>query len=125
MFAGKVVRLYIPPRRSIGSADPVNVTFRVDAVWKGPMQNILRVTTAREGISCGYSFEMGVEYLVYARGIATELRVSKCSRTQQLPASDEDLVALGEGIAPPDSPPFLRMLGLGAILAGLIFMVIK
>jgi hypothetical protein len=124
VFSGKVMGINIPKRR-ISSADPVKVLFRVNTVWKGPEQAVLIVTTAREGASCGYHFEHGVEYLVYAGGEMKALRVSKCSRTQPLPYASTDLAELGEGSAPPKSPWVLRMLGFGAVLAAAIFMVVR
>lgn len=54
VFAGKVVALDVPTDLVISSADPVRVTFQVYTVWKGPVHNILVVTTARGGASCGY-----------------------------------------------------------------------
>lgn len=87
------------------SADPVRVTFQVYTVWKGPVCEAIIVTTAYSEVSCGYEFEDGKEYLVYAHGSADNLEVSLCSRTQSLMGANQDLSELGNGLIPPaDSP---------------------
>jgi len=105
VFAGKVIGLNMPIGRVIRSTDPVRVTFRVYAVWKGPAHDRLVVTTARGGASCGYPFSRGSEYLVYARGTASSLETGICSRTRLLSAAGEDLAALGRGTALPTEHP--------------------
>lgn len=100
VFAGIAVNLDIPNKGQIQSTgDPVIVTFQVSRVWKGPEHNPLTVDTVRSEISCGYEFQTGQKYLVYALGTETNLHVSFCSRTQLLSAASEDLKALGEGKA--------------------------
>jgi hypothetical protein len=84
----------------ISGTDPVKVTFRVDTVWKGTVQQALTATTARSSASCGYEFERGRKYLVYARGNESELEVSLCSRTSPIERAAEDLEELGTGRAP-------------------------
>lgn len=74
---------------SYGS-DPSSFRFHVLEVWKGEAPDTLRVCTASSGASCGYSFELGGEYLVYVadREAAAlndcEAWTSLCSRTQQV-----------------------------------------
>ncbi len=122
VFAGKVIGLRMPIGVFARSTDPVRVTFQVHAVWKGPAQDTLVVTTARDGASCGYPFSRGSEYLVYARGTESSLETSICSRTRLLSAAGEDLIALGEGTAPSAAHPVRstsgRVLERVAILAG-------
>jgi len=107
VFVGKVSNLDVSTGLLTSSADPVEVTFQVSKVWKGPVHSTLLATTARSGASCGYGFERGQEYLVYARGTETELEVSLCSRTQPLSAADEDLAVLGQGNIPTAEAPDL------------------
>jgi hypothetical protein len=112
----------------------VRVTFRVSKVWKGPISATLAVTTARSGASCGYEFESGRDYLVYAEGTDQGLTVSLCSRTQRLSEADEDLAILGDGIVPaaahPDMlgriPPICwPVFGFGAGLTTIAILVIR
>jgi hypothetical protein len=97
VFSGRVVGIEVPSGRTMSSADPVEVTFKVYAVWKGPKSDTVTVTTARSSVSCGYEFETGRAYVVYARGEADDLQVSLCSRTKPLTRAGDDLAALGRG----------------------------
>ena len=86
--------------------DAVWATVRVEAHWKGAPPETARVLTgANEGI-CGFTFEPGVRYLVYAfRGeygawggpplSAGEVTTHLCWRTHPYWADDPDLVLLG------------------------------
>ena len=73
-------------------------TLRVSEVWKGPKQRTVEVTTgADSGMGCGYPFEDGREYLVYAgKGISVDL----CSETKPLAKARADLAVLGNGEKP-------------------------
>lgn len=97
VFSGRVVGMEVPSGRIVSSADPVAVTFEVYTVWEGPRSDRVTVTTARWSLSCGYPFEAGKEYLVYARGEADDLQVSLCSHTKPLGLAAGDLDALGNG----------------------------
>ncbi len=102
VFTGKVVGL-AKPKGGLGpisSADPIKVTFQVDQVWKGSVSQTTTITTARSGASCGYTFEKGGEYIVYAHGQENNLSVSLCSRTQPLDTAEDDLALLGIGAVP-------------------------
>src|SRR5215218_6619758 len=62
VFAGEVVEIDRPslPHSSI---DPETDTLRVSESWKGPEGGMLEVKTPVSGISCGYPFKEGREYL--------------------------------------------------------------
>lgn len=100
VFSGKVVGLSKTFSVFGSSADPVKVTFQVYTVWKGPVNQTITITTARSGATCGYTFEKGGEYLVYADGTENSLAVSLCSRTQPVVAAEDDLAVLGGGSIP-------------------------
>ncbi len=102
VFAGKVINLAEPFAGfgPVSSADPIKVTFQVDKVWKGSVSQTTIISTARSGASCGYTFEKGGEYIVYAYGTENDLSVSLCSRTQSLNTAEDDLAVLGAGAAP-------------------------
>lgn len=103
VFAGKVTGMDIPNGIVISTADPVLVTFDVSEIWKGPDYKTLVVTTARDGVSCGYSFEQGEEYIVYAYGEEDKLSTNICSRTELIANAKEDLQGLGKGNLPTNS----------------------
>ena len=94
VFSGKVVSLQITddlyPSRE--------VTFDVITIWKGISNDSVKVTTGMGGADCGYDFENGKDYLVYAYGDPEkEIGTDYCSRTKPLDKADADLVALGSG----------------------------
>ena len=62
----------------------LRVTFQVDNVWKGPVQETLIANTSSLGAACGYEFEEGMDYIVYAHGDESDLWVSLCSPTEPL-----------------------------------------
>lgn len=103
VFAGKVTNMDIPNGIVISSADPVIVNFDVSEIWKGPDYRTLIVTTARDGASCGYSFEQNEEYIVYAYGEEDELITNICTRTNLFANAQEDLKELGKGNLPTNS----------------------
>jgi nucleoid-associated protein YgaU len=100
VFSGRVTKIEASSTPMVQDVESVNVTFQVSRVWKGPLRTTLTVLTARQGIDCGYEFEPGVEYLVYARGSGDNLTVWFCSRTQPLATAREDLAVLGAGNTP-------------------------
>lgn len=60
------------------------VTFTVKDTWKGAAVKEITIKTAKESAMCGYHFEDGKEYIVYAHGTAADLGVGNCSRTSGL-----------------------------------------
>jgi hypothetical protein len=59
----------------------------------------LEVNTPRDGATCGYPFEEGQEYLVYAYG-KQGLVVDSCNGTRRLTEAQADLEAQGAGKKP-------------------------
>jgi hypothetical protein len=94
--------------RSIEPADPtgpgggpLRVVFDVVQTWRGANAERVEVITAGSSAACGYGFEVGHSYLVYAD--ATEnggLSVGLCSRTRPADEADEDRERLGSGVVP-------------------------
>ncbi len=99
VFSGEVVKID-PPSPWKSSATIETDTFRVSEVWKGPEQRTLEVHTALFGASCGYPFEEGQEYLVYAYTGKQGLEVDLCNGTQRLTEAETDLEVLGAGKKP-------------------------
>lgn len=98
VFTGEVVDMKKSQGQIISSADPVEVTFKVDASWKGEVGNEVTVTTALSSVSCGYEFVEGESYLVYAYSRegdeSNQLGVGLCSRTMRLASASADLKEL-------------------------------
>ena len=117
VFAGRVVGLTLNPA---SPEDPTSsfmpedlvVTFVVSRVWKWPTgeagDGITRMTaivmTAFTCCVCGYPFEIGETYLVFAQGDADSLRTSICTRTVHWAEASEDVDALGDPLLPVTTP---------------------
>jgi hypothetical protein len=100
VFAGEAVSV-----EGEGSEDRT-VTFRVVKTWKGPDRGTLQVRTAASGASCGYGFEEGREYVVYAAG--DRLEVNLCSATRETPSlatTDLRRLNVGQGTKPAGELP--------------------
>ena len=111
VFTGTVEIIDDPSARrgdgKFSSASPVFVRFGVDLAFKGVHGAQAVVRTARSSASCGYSFDVGGRYLVYATAAAGgELGVSLCSRTRPVDRAAEDLAALEQltGVGDGDEP---------------------
>ena len=57
------------------------VTFQVSEHFKGAPASTLQVENYASGPMCGYPFQEGSAYVVYARGGDRQLQTSSCSRT--------------------------------------------
>ena len=78
----------------------VTVKFKVRESWKGVRSAEARVFTGQGGGDCGYKFEKGKEYLVYAyKRSDSGLETNICQRTALLTEAAEDLKVLGKGEA--------------------------
>jgi hypothetical protein len=78
------------------SSEPLRVTFQILKVWKGPVENILIISTEHQTIACGFPFDeiAGDTYLVYAYEHEEQLWTHRCSRTNLLSRSGSDLLML-------------------------------
>ena len=71
------------------------VGFQVWSAWKGTMDSQTEVRTGMTGADCGFPFEEGATYLVFARADGEVLTTSICSRTAVVSDALRDLVDLG------------------------------
>lgn len=100
VVAGRVIGMTLVPRSSEDLAssftvEDVAVAFAVSGTWKGEPVERLTVYTAFTCCICGYPFELGKTYLVYATRQGNRLTTSMCSRTVPLEVAADDLAALG------------------------------
>jgi hypothetical protein len=94
VFTGEVIEIQPNQATRFGGLE---ITLRVERVWKGDPKNEIKVHTAGSSAACGYSFVEGKKYLVYAlRDDADPMRVSLCSRTALVEDAKEDLDFLGK-----------------------------
>jgi hypothetical protein len=95
VFSGKVTAI-----EAAGDHEKA-VTIEIKSTWKGvEKKKEVVVYTADNGATCGYGFEKGKSYLVYAslmkRGDDKVLGTNICTRTAALDAAAKDIKELGE-----------------------------
>ena len=96
VFSGKVLEIIRKPESS-----SVIIKFRADKSWKGDVSKRISISTGADSALCGFNFEVGKSYLIYAQGTdAKDLQTTICTRTAALANAKADLKALGKGIAP-------------------------
>lgn len=80
----------------------MQVTLKVEKWWKGGDAGVIQVRTAMDSAACGFPFQNGGRYLVYAHAarVNAPLGVSLCSRTTDAQRAAEDLKAIGAGQDP-------------------------
>jgi hypothetical protein len=102
VFSGKVVRIYETTRKEPEIGERVSqhaVIFSVDRTWKGVNETHVVVYTGFSEAACGYPFEAGKEYLVYAYD-DTDWVTGICSLTKPLSLAKPDIEAFGKGTPP-------------------------
>ena len=119
VFSGKV--LGIQAKMGKGSYGRL-VHFEVMKTWKGIEDSQVMITTGLGGGDCGFDFQVGQEYLVYASesdmyGEKTLVAII-CSRTTEISMAQGDLQILGEGNLPQNDVeiPFTNMNKGGVII---------
>ena len=68
-----------------------DVTFAVHKSWKNVSTTSVTVHTGSGGGDCGYPFNQGDDYLVYAYEWKDSLGTGSCSRTTEISGATEDL----------------------------------
>ncbi|NRQ32361.1 hypothetical protein HII36_10995 [Nonomuraea sp. NN258] len=66
VFTGTVVAIRSDSMNPLGPSEPNVYTFRADTVYKGAPAAEYTVATNVGGAACGYAFERGARYLVFA-----------------------------------------------------------
>src|SRR5262245_5188817 len=76
------------------------VRLRVEGSWKGARKEInceeVTISTGLGDADCGFDFQVGTSYLVYADKAQGKLTTNICNRTKPTAQASEDLAALGE-----------------------------
>lgn len=71
------------------------VRLRVEESWKGAKCGEVTITTGLGDSDCGYAFQEGQAYLIYADKQRGKLSTNICTRTRPTAEAGEDLAALG------------------------------
>jgi hypothetical protein len=99
VFSGEVVEIIENGKFTKGYGKIVHI--KVDEVWKGINDSEVVITTGNNDGDCGYPFEKGRNYLIYASKsdmyVNNSLSTTICNRTTQIASAAEDLKAIGEG----------------------------
>jgi hypothetical protein len=90
------------------SGDPIHWSFAVDTVVKGMVAPHQEVTSARSGGTCGYVFQIGERYRVYASERNGVLRTGLGSGTRPAPPEPRPTTTTIPRAAPPLDPPVVR-----------------
>jgi hypothetical protein len=100
VFSGEVVEVIENPQVFY-----IEVRFKVENSWKHVRTDQLVIRTGRGGGDCGYRFEVGERYLVYAYGSdVPAFETNICQRTKRLIDAQEDLKLLGKSRVIKQSP---------------------
>ena len=100
VFSGKVVKITEGETSSPIGLRQLAVKFRVEKSWKLIRKNEVTVSTININSLCGFPFEVGKSYLVYAIGGKDKFATDICTRTS-LMIPKEDLEYL-------ESKPLLK-----------------
>jgi len=82
VFVGKVVEVIEKP-------DVYSIKFRVEKTWNKKFHSEITVLTAKDSAACGYGFQVGKKYLVYANGENNNLATNICTRTAPVEANKD------------------------------------
>jgi hypothetical protein len=82
-------------REDLGIYD-MTVTLKVTGIWKGNLPETVTVRTPDASVCCicGFPFEVGKSYLVYAAG--NDLETSGCSGTKLYSEAEGEIATLNE-----------------------------
>lgn len=81
-----------------GTGGNLDVTLTVQAVWKGELERETHVSTPGSSAACGYYFEVGERYAVFANEHEGRLQVLLCSATTKLSDESPIFEELGEPV---------------------------
>jgi len=90
VFSGEVIEI-----TKGADAFSAKVKFKIDKSWKQKLSGELTIITATDSALCGYFFEVGKKYVVYAQGENSNLRTDICTRTALLKSS-KDIAVLNK-----------------------------
>ena len=100
-FSGEVLKINETSQRGNVTGLDVTVNMRLKQVWKGQLAKQVIINTSDNSAACGYSFEAGKSYLVFAHSSNDKiLATGLCSGNRPLETAGEELKILGKGRKP-------------------------
>jgi hypothetical protein len=98
VFTGRVIAIAKNPNPSpVGLLDDTLVTLFVMTSWKGVDEPLMVVKTNLSEASCGYDFEIGRDYLIFAYGKEKPLSTGLCAGARFLENASQELEELDKG----------------------------
>lgn len=94
--SSKDKRTSISKKLEINSADQVEWTFLVNGAWKGKVTEVITIVSKASSVSCGYEFEVGKRYAVFATSNVNDITVSSCSGTTTIADNSKIFEELGD-----------------------------
>ena len=91
VFSGQVIQIVEDWNNFLNE-----VSISVSSIWKGEIANEVLILTGIDDGLCGYSFEIGFEYLIYGYYSGNEIWTDICTRTNFLEYANEDLDYLNQ-----------------------------
>jgi hypothetical protein len=82
IFLGQVTEV----RKSSGNN---LIKFKVEKSWNGKFQKEITISTPSDSAMCGYEFQIGKKYVVYASGETGKLSTYLCTRTATATANKD------------------------------------
>ena len=101
VFSGEALEIKKIPNH-LGSEYPPDrlVTFRVHEAWRGGVSGVIEVHTGGGLGDCGFDFQAGRRYLVFAHESKSQLSTGICSPTKLLDEATADLAYIRQPFAP-------------------------
>lgn len=103
IFSGKVIRQDSPATFGLENWYLSVETVEVTNIWKGPTNRTLVVANS----VCGFPFEVGKEYLIFAWDVEGMLVTGSCSETQAIETAEAQMALLTDLFASPQAPATL------------------
>ena len=101
VFAGEILKISETSQRPDVTRPEVAVKIRLKEVWKGQLTKEVIINTPDNSAACGYSFEVGKSYLVFADSRKGKIfSTGLCSGNRLLETATEELKILGKGKKP-------------------------
>lgn len=110
VFTGRVTKIEVVDPMPNGHDRTMIVSFQVSAFWKGVSSQPVMVKTHTLGSNCGFPFQVGQEYLVFAAKTkilgepSVGLETMACTGLNELPGANSIVKQLGR----PKVPPIVR-----------------
>ncbi|HYZ92027.1 MAG TPA: hypothetical protein VFA34_06480 [Actinomycetota bacterium] len=105
VFVGKAIERHDPSEGDYqSSADPIHWTFDVESTQKGTTTRKQIVSSSRDEASCGFTFEIGKRYQVFASKTNGELRTSLCDGTREVNGGQGPYYPPAPSTPPPATP---------------------